>query len=226
MHSIVDSWPDFKSYVAAVGPERGSPERPAVCPRCDFTRVWFNGWCWVFCVVLVDGTVHRFGDGLPLRRCICARCHARWTMRPSFLYPHRSFEPDVVEAAGAAYLSAATATYRSIAARYQCSARSVWRWVSWLATLVSVPALLAKVERLVGGGHSANLIPRGVPSVEVKARSAKRAATLVLSFQVLAALAIWHRAQAAPPLAASPVRFWLVERFRVFREVYQLTTGP
>jgi hypothetical protein len=176
--------------------------------------------------MLADGGPYRFDDGLWLRRCRCARCHTRLVIQPSFLYPHRSYEPDLVEAAGIAYLHAPEATYAKVAAVYRCSARSVWRWVSWLALLVSVSALLSEVERHVGGGHSANLIPREVPQVHRKARSVKRAATLLVALQTLSALALWSRAQTAPPLDPSPLRFWLGDRFRRFREIHRLTGGP
>jgi hypothetical protein len=88
---------------------------PGACPFCDGVRIWLDGWRLVFCVVLLDGTPHRFDDGLPLQRVVCAGCHVSWTLRPAFLYPHRSFEPDVVEAAGFDYLGDPAANYEQTA---------------------------------------------------------------------------------------------------------------
>lgn len=221
--SIVLGWTEFKTYVEHVGPERGRPERPSDCPFCDGSRIWFDGWRWVFCVVLRDGTPHRFDDGLPLQRVVCAACEVSWVLRPAFLYPHRSFQPDVVERAGLAYLDSPAATYEVTAKEHGCSPCSVWRWVGWLATLVQPPALLAEVEVVSGAGQSAGLIPREVPQDHDKAHSPEREQTLLAAYQGLCAIAVWSRAQPAPPLDPSPLRFWLVERFRAFREVRRLT---
>ena len=222
MASIVLSWSKFKTYVAAIGPGREHPELPGKCPFCDGVRIWLDGWRLVFCVVLLDGTVHRFDDGLPLQRVVCAACHVSWTLRPAFLYPYRLFEPDVVEAAGLAYLSDPAATYARTARSLHCSPRSVWRWVGWLATVVQARMLLAEAERLSGAGQSAALIPREVPQDHAQALSPERASTLLAAFQALCALAVWSRAQPVPPEDPSALRFWLGERFRAFRELHRL----
>ena len=214
---------EFKTYVAEVGPGRGRPELPSECLYCDGERIWRDGWRLVFCLVLEDGSVHRFGEGLPLQRVKCARCRVSWTLRPLFLYPHRSFEPDVVERAAMAYLAEASATYAGVAEEHRCSPRSVWRWVGWLAAVVHARVLLAEAERLSGTGQSAALVPREVPQDHKKARSAQRAATLLAAYQAACALAVWSRSQAVPPADPSPLRFWLVERFLAFREVHRLT---
>lgn len=223
MESIVLGSAEFKTYVERVGPDRERPARPGACPFCDRKDlVWFDGWRFVFCVVLLDGVVHRFDDGLPLQRVVCAACRISWTLRPAFLYPHRLFQPDVVEAAGFAYLSDPAATYERVARRHRCSPRSVWLWVSWLATVAQARALLAEAERLSGAGQSASLIPRAVPQDHEKARTPERAATLLAAFQAVCALVVWARAQPSPPLDPSPLRFWLAERFRTLREVHRL----
>ena len=160
-----------------------------------------------------------------MQRVVCAACHVSWTLSPAFLYAHRSFEPDVVEAAGLEYLSKPASTYEKTARRHGCSPRSVWRWVGWLAAVVQAGALLAGAERLSGAGQSANLMPGEVPEDHAKARSLKRERTLLAAFQALCALAVWARAQPVPSLDPSPLRFWLEERFRAFREVH-LLSGP
>jgi transposase-like protein len=214
---------EFKTYVAEVGPGRGRPERPSECLFCDGGRIWFDGWRWAFCLVLDDGLVHRFDDGLPLQRVKCATCRTSWTLQPTFLYPHRVFEPDVVEHAVLAYLADPTATYASVAREHRCSPRSVWRWVEWLSAMVQARVLLAEAERHSGAGQSAALIPREVPQDHAKARSAARATALLGAYQAACALVVWARSQPVPPLDPSPLRSWLTERFLAFREIHRLT---
>ena len=218
---------EFKTYVAEVGPGRGRPERPSECPHCDGSRIWLDGWRWIWCFVLEDGSVFRFDDGLPLQRVKCAACGTSWTLRPAFLYPHRSFQPDVVEHTALAYLADPSATYAGVAEEHGCSPRSVWRWVGWLAFVVQARVLLAEAERLSGSGQSAALIPREVPQDHEKAKSAERAATLLAAYQAASALVAWSRSQPVPPPDPSPLRFWLVERLLAFRELHLLmASGP
>jgi hypothetical protein len=223
--SIGLGWPEFKTYLATIGPGVGRPDRPCVCPFCDGGLVWFDGWRRVFSVVLADGVPHRFDDGLWLQRVLCATCRSSWTMLPPFLYPSRSLEPDVAEAAGFSYLSEPDATYEETARACGCSTSTVWRWVGWIAGLLSTRVLLAEAERLSGAGQSAALVPREVPANHRKACSPEREKALVDAFQGLCALLVWSRAQPAPPMDPSPLRFWLVERFRRFREVHRLTAA-
>lgn len=222
MASIVLGSAGFKSYQEAIGPGRGRPDRPRTCPFCDSERVWFDGWRRVFAVVLADGTPHRFDDGLWIKRACCADCETSWPLRPAFLYPHRSLEPDMAEAATLAYLSEAGATYAAVAAEYGCSARTIWRWVGWIAGLVVVGELLAEAERLTGAGQAAAIVPRAVPQDHAKALSPERGRTLLAAFQALVALAVWARAQPVPPGDPSAMRTWLAARFLTFREIHRL----
>lgn len=222
MASIIPGWSEFKTYVEKVGPELGRPDRPCVCPFCDGVVIWFNGWRQVFSVVLIDEKPHRFDDGLWLQRVVCATCHKSWTLRPPFLYPQRSLEPDVAEAAALAYLSNPTATYEKTAKDHNCSARSVWRWVGWIAGSLSIGELLAEAEQSCGAGQVAALIPREVSQDHAKAYSPEREKVLLDAFQGLSALSIRTRALPVPPTDPSPLRFWLTERFQTFRQVHRL----
>ncbi len=224
--SIVLSSAGFKTYQKAIGPGRGRPDRPRACPFCDGERVWFDGWRLVFAVVLVDGTPHRFADGLWIQRVCCAECGTSWPLRPPFLYPHRSLEPDVAEAAALAYLGEESASYVQVAADHGCSARSVWRWVGWIAGLVAVGELLSEAERLTGAGQAAALIPRDVPQDHAKALSPERERTLLRAFQALVALAVWARSQPVVPEDPSALRVWLTLRFLTFREFHRLAPPP
>lgn len=218
MSSVLLSWPAIKTYRDSVGPGVGRPSRPGSCASCDGTRIWFDGWRVVFAVVLVDGSLHRFDDGLPLQRVECSSCERSWTIRPSFLYPHRSFEPDVNEAAALFYLADPAATYASAGARFDCSPRSVWRWIGWLADLI-VPAVLMAMAARHGAVGAIGIVPRDVPHADRKARSTRRRQRLLLALQVIAALSVLSRAQRVPPTDPSPLRVFLGGRFLAFRQI-------
>ena len=214
MSSIALPWSEINAYRAAVGPGVGRPPRPQRCPHCDGQRIWFNGWRLVFASALADGKPHRFEDGLPIQRVKCAQCRRSWSLRPAFLYPHRSFEPDVNELASLAYLLAPEATYARVAERFGCSPRSVWRWVGWLATLVVPALLIAQVTQLDASSPAFSLVPRSVPAAHRKARSAQREDMLLRALQTLVALGLYARAQPHPPDDPSPLRFWLTVQYR------------
>jgi hypothetical protein len=220
--SIALPWSEFKAYVAEVGPGRGRVARPAQCLFCDGERVWFNGWRRVLVTLLIDGQPHRLRDWLPLQRVRCAPCGRSWTLRPPWLYPHRSLEPDLAETAALAYLADPQATYRSVAQRIGCSWVTVWLWVGWLARLVTPAVVLAGVARLAPHGAVPALLPRTVPAA-ARARSHRRAHAVLRAYQVLVALAMLHRVQPEPPADPSPLRWFLVDEFLGFRRLARLT---
>lgn len=225
--SIALTWSDFKTYGEEIGPGRGQPPRPAQCVFCDGARVWFNGWRRVLITLLVEGRPHRPAEWVPLRRVRCARreCWRSWTLRPPWLYRHRSLEPDVAEAAALTYLLDPRATYVSVATAFGCAWVTVWRWVGWIATLVPPATLFAHAARLAApGGAEPGLLPRAVPAA-ARARSAARARTVLQAAQVLAALALLQRAQPEPPSDPSPLRWWLLAEFLAFRRLALLTRG-
>jgi hypothetical protein len=93
----------------------------------------------------------------------------------------------------------------------------VWRWVGWLAALVTPGVLVAAAARLGGtGGAEPGLLPREVPAA-ARARSTARARTVRQAAQVLGALTLLHRAQPEPPADPSPLRWWLRGEFLAFR---------
>jgi hypothetical protein len=198
--------------------------RPGQCHFCDGARVWFNGWRWVLVTLLVDGQPHRLTDWLPLQRVRCAQppCRRSWTLRPPWLYPQRSLEPDLAETAALAYLADPQATYRSVARRVGCSWGTVWLWVGWLATLVPPAAVLARVARLAPHAAVPALLPRTVAAA-ARARSRRRAHAVLRAAQVLVAVAMLHRAQPEPAADPSPLRWFLLDEFLTFRRVAQLS---
>lgn len=223
--SIARAWCDFKTYCAEIGPDRERPARPGQCVFCDGERVWFNGWRRVLITLVVDGQPHRPTEWVPLQRVRCARraCRRSWTVRPPWLYPHRTLEPDVAEAAALTYLLDPHATYVSVATGFGCAWVTVWRWVGWVAALVTPAALLARAARLdAREGADPRLLPREVPAA-ARARSAARARVVLQAAQVLVALALLHRAQPEPPADPSPLRWWLVAEFLAVRRLAYVT---
>jgi hypothetical protein len=178
----------------------------------------------VLITLLLDGRPHRPTEWVPVQRVRCARqeCRRGWTLRPAWLYPHRSLEPDLAEAAALTYLLDPRATYTSVAAVFGCAWVTVWRWVGWLAALVTPAALLARAARLQARGADPAVLPRAV-AASSRARSAARARTVLQTAQVLVALALLHRAQPEPPADPSPLRWWLVAEFLAVRRIAWLT---
>lgn len=217
MSSFALPWSEIKSYLESTGPGRGRPARPSECPRCAHSRVWYDGWRQVFCTTLLSGEPYRFADGLWLQRAACARCWLSWTLLPLFLYPHRSYAPDLVEAASFAYLGEAAGRYVITATRFGCSWTAVWRWIGWLAGLVVPAELTAEAARLDPSAPIAELIPHSVPQDHRKAYSPERAAVLLRALQVLVAVALLARSRPVPPSDPSPLRWFLATRFRSFR---------
>jgi transposase-like protein len=201
----------------------GRPPRPSACARCDGARIWFDGWRVVHAVILKDSWCLRFDDGLPLQRASCAICDHSWTLCPPWLYPHRSFEPDVAEAAALAYLIDPAATYAATAEAFGCAPSTVWRWVGWTAELAEPASVIAATARIDPATPAADLVPREVPQDHPKARSVARHRALLRALQLLVALAFFARVQVHPPDDPSALRFWLVARFRAFGQLALLT---
>jgi transposase-like protein len=173
--------------------------------------------------VLDGGQRRRFDEGLPLQRVTCSACDQSWTLRPAWLYPHRTFEPDVAEAAALAYLVEPGATYADTAEGFGCATSTVWRWVGWMAELGEPASVIAATARIDPDTPAADLVPREVPQDHPKAQSVARHRALLRALQLLVALALFARAQAHPPDDPSALRFWLVARFRAVGQLALLT---
>jgi hypothetical protein len=160
---------------------------------------------------------------VPRVRCARRECHRSWTQRPPWLYPHRSLEPDVAEAATLTYLLEPATSYRAVATAFGCAWITVWRWIGWLAALATPAALVSATARLgATRGAEPALLPREVPAA-ARARSVARAQSVLAAAQVLVALALLHRAQPEPPADPSPLRWWLLAEFLAFRRLALLT---
>jgi hypothetical protein len=217
MSSIALLGTDIKSYLESIGPDHKRPPKPGACPRCEHNRIWYDGWRLIFCVVLIDGTPVRFDDGLWLQRVACSLCWFSWTCRPSFLYPHRLFEPDLVEAAALAYLEDPAATYARTSKRYRCSLTMLWGWIGWLSQLVEPERIVAEAVRHDSSLPAAELIPHSVPQDHPKGCSPERQGVLLRALQVLVAIVALARSQVVPPSDPSPLRWFLTGQFLAFR---------
>jgi hypothetical protein len=71
-------------------------------------------------------------------------------LRRPWLYPHRSLEPDLAEAAALAYLLDPRATYAAIARTVACAWITVWRWVARVASRQIVREGLGRAAALLG----------------------------------------------------------------------------
>jgi transposase-like protein len=226
LSSIVLPWTDIKSYRAQIGPSLERPPRPTACPVCPCRWIWYDGWRFVFSVVLAEGgQAQRLDEGLPLQRVACARCWKSWTLWPAFLYPRRQFSPDVSEAAALAYLATPGATYVEVGARFGCSWTSVWRWVGWLGRLTAPEDLLAAIVRLVPDSPAIDLVPRDVPQDHDKAYSAERVALLLGALRTVVLICLLWRALPTPPADPSPLRWLLWVQFRAFPRPIGLGEG-
>jgi|WetSurMetagenome_2_1015567.scaffolds.fasta_scaffold387071_1 hypothetical protein len=223
MLSIALLWTDIKSYAQSIGPGRGHPERPAICPFCGHNWIWYDGWRLVFCIILAEGKPFRFDDGLWVQRVACSMCWCSWTCQPSFLYLHRSFQPDVIESAALAYLQDPAGTYARISKQYACSPTMLWGWIGWLSQLAEPAAIVSEAVRLDQSSPAAEMIPHSVPQDHVKGRSPERQNALLRALQFLVAILALARAQAIPPLDASPLHWFLIDQFLQFRRKAFLT---
>jgi len=217
MSSIAISWTEIKHYVESIGPGLGRPARPDVCVRCKHNWIWYDGWRLVFCIILADGEPYRLDDGLWLQRVACSLCWFSWTCRPNFLYPHRSFQPDIIESAALAYLQDADGTYARVSKRYGCSLTMLWKWIEWLSQLADPAEIVAEAVRIDHSLPIAELIPHSVPQNHVKSRSPARQNILLRALQFLVATLEFARTQAISPSDPSPLRWFLVGQFLLFR---------
>jgi hypothetical protein len=226
LSSILLPWTDIKSYRAQIGPGLGRPPRPSACPTCPGQWIWYDGWRFVFSVVLAESSqAQRLDEGLPLQRVACASCWRSWTLWPAFLYPRRQFSPDVSEAAALAYLATPSATYVEVGARFSCSWTSVWRWVGWLGRLTAPEEVLAAILRLVPDSPAIDLVPRHVPQDHDKAYSPERAEVLLRALRTAVLVALLWRVLPTPPADASPLRWLLWVQFQAFGRPIGLREG-
>jgi len=173
--------------------------RPAACPVCCGTRIWWNGFGERSASVrLGDETFHV--SGIRFRRVLCAdsACRHRWSLLPPGLAPRRHFQSCVVSAAVQEYLFAPGASQESTAHRHGCSRRALGRWIGWLAGLVE-PAVIQ--ERILAAQGEPILAPvRAVARLARKARSQARSKVLEA-----AALVLCHLEALAAALGLAPV---------------------
>jgi len=129
--------------------------RPDPCRVCGALSWWNGGRVVAEGIQDIAQGARRVIDVLRRRaRCSDRRCAAgSWTIYPPGVYPHRSYQLCVV-ASAVAEVCVAGGRRRAVAARHDCSRRSVSRWVRWTARLASPMDL---------GRLCARLDPEGLP---------------------------------------------------------------
>jgi len=124
-----------------------SLRRPPRCVGCGHPRIWWDGRPKCSASVCLEGHVVHV-TGIVCRRVRCARCAARWRLRPPGLLARKHYQLDVVAQAAATYLFAPRATQQSVAEAFCCSRRTVGRWIRWIGELASPAALLRTLAEI------------------------------------------------------------------------------
>jgi hypothetical protein len=151
----------FQQHLASMASD--TVPKPKRCPKCGWSKVWFVGFKRRRAVILSDaGGLQRVE--VPVRDCRCAGCRARFRILPPFVYPHRQFGPDLMEAVLRQLLSdpvARPASFRGGDLGDGPTDRTVRRWLGWVREALGdiaycLPApprsrKLAPPVRLAGG---------------------------------------------------------------------------
>lgn len=135
-------------------------DRPDPCLVCGLPA-WWNGIRRVVQVRLNAKAMRVEVETVTRRRACCsdAACLAgSWTVYEEGGYPHRVFQLAVVQAA---VVKAAATTFTAVAALFDCSRRSVARWLSWVSGLFAVATLVRACARLDASGMPPPPSPRG-----------------------------------------------------------------
>ena len=196
-------------------PNRKYSDRPAPCPVCG-SPSWWNGWRKVAKVIRdVDEVVRHVTDVLRHRaRCSDDNCSVgSWTTYDSDSYPYRSFQLSVVFSAVSQVAFDSEATYAGVARSHLCAARSVQRWLHWVAELVCLKSLAQACARLDPDG----LPP---PRYEQATRRRKAASVLKLLERLAELAAHWG---VHFPVAGSGLERWLLQQFARYGDVLYLT---
>lgn len=184
--AIKDRWQRFFETVVA----------PEVCLFCTEGRVVFNGIAERRASVLVAGLVVYLSA--VLRRVRCQTCRVSWRLYPPGLMPRRHYQACVVAQATSQQLFAADSTQEAVAARYQCSRRTVARWLGWISAFVTPAELLTEIVARI----DAPVVPGARPVTDLfrKGRDAVHRAALQTAAEVTVHLeALASVMRLAPP---------------------------
>ena len=119
-------------------------EKPRRCIFCQAGRIAWNGSRRRSASVMILTAVVYFAE-LCCRRVKCSECKKSWTLRPPGLVAHKHFQLCVVSKALTQYLFEEPGTLSSVGSRYQCSRKTVKRWVYWTAAIAEPAILLHQV---------------------------------------------------------------------------------
>lgn len=167
-----------------------SVPRPLSCLFCHGTRILWNGRRERSASVLTEyGMCHILQ--IPCRRVRCGspNCQKSWSLRPPGLSPNRHYQLCAVARAVSSYLFATGATQARIAREFDCSERTVGRWVRWVGQVADPTALQGKILAAAGPVQALVLAPvRAVVDLGRKARTAIRRQFVPRAAEVIAQL--------------------------------------
>lgn len=122
-------------------------EKPRTCVFCEGARIYWNGQRERTASVLTGDEVVYLTDILCKRvKCAEPKCKRSWTLRPSGLMPRRHYQLCVVAHGTSKFLFEPHETLTSVADEYQCSRRTVGRWLNWIAGIAEYSELIGRLH--------------------------------------------------------------------------------
>lgn len=159
-------------------------QKPANCPFCELTKISWNGHRIRSASVMTDdGVVHLVGIECRRAKCGSRGCARSWTLLPPGLSPNRHYQLCVVASALSSYLFDKEASQAAVASAYQCSERTMGRWLRWIGAIADPSVLQRKVLEETGEPILSPLRP--VENLARKALDAVRRDLLTRAAQVL-----------------------------------------
>lgn len=186
---------------------------PPPCPRCRSFRVCWDGWRKRSASILAEEAVRHL-TGIRNHRATCHDCRKGWTVRPPGLSPHRHYQLCVVTRALSNYLFDKGATQAKVAHEYDCSERTVGRWIRWAAGVANPAALGRKI--LVAAEHPILPTIKAVTDLGRKARTALRRQIVNRAAQIVSLMeALCMALRLEPPGLRGVVEWALRDRARM-----------
>lgn len=121
-------------------------EKPCSCIYCQGTRIYWNGQRERTASIFIEEEVVYLTDILCKRvKCANPGCKKSWTLRPPGLMPRRHYQLCIVAHGTDKFLLGPHVTLTSIAYEYQCSRRTVCRWLNWISDIAEPPTLIDRL---------------------------------------------------------------------------------
>ena len=119
-------------------------ERPCCCIFCQFSKIYWNGNRIRSANVQIEEEVVYIPE-VKCKRVKCADCKKSWTLRPPGLMPNRHYQLCVVADAASNFLFDADATKTKVAETHDCSIRTIWRWIKWIASVTEYSTIVGHI---------------------------------------------------------------------------------